>query len=305
MKNRDAFSGYHPLINFFYFGMVLIFTMFFLHPASLAVSLCGAVAYSLYLNGRQALRFQIVFLLPMAIMAALVNPAFNHEGATLICYLPTGNPLTLESILYGLASASMLAAVILWFSCYNVVMTSDKFVYLFGRVIPALSLVLSMTLRFVPKFKAQLHVVSEAQQCVGRDVSNGSLFCRIKNAVKILSILITWSLENAIETADSMKSRGYGLPGRTAFSIYRFDERDRIALCWLCFCGFFIMSGWIAGAFRWRYYPTMKGVAATPLFLSIQIVYLALCLTPVILNCWEDRKWKQKKKMEDTPCCKV
>jgi len=225
-------------------------------------------------------------------MAAIINPAFNHEGATILAYLPSGNPLTLESILYGLASAVMLAGVITWFSCYSAVMTSDKFVYLFGRIIPALSLVLSMTLRFVPKFRAQLHVVSEAQRCVGRDVSGGRTFQRVKNAITILSIMVTWSLENAIETADSMKSRGYGLPGRTAFSIYRFDERDKHAFIWLCFCGFYIFAGWMAGGLEWQYFPVMKGTLAGVFPVSFQLVYLALCLTPVILNRMEDRKWK-------------
>ena len=79
----------------------------------------------------------------------------------------------------------------LWFSSYNEVMTSDKFVYLFGRVIPALSLVLSMALRFIPKFKAQMQVVSEAQACIGRDTKNGSVFQRVGNAVKIFSIMVT------------------------------------------------------------------------------------------------------------------
>ena len=125
----------------------------------------------------------------MMLMAALINPAFNHEGITILTYLPSGNPLTLESVLYGIAAAMMLAAVITWFSCYTAVMTSDKFIYLFGRIIPALSLVLSMTLRFVPKFKVQLHVVSEAQRCVGRDVSDGSVPQRLRNAVTILSRL--------------------------------------------------------------------------------------------------------------------
>ncbi len=138
-------------------------------------------------------------------------------------------------MLYGVAAAVMLASVVLWFSSYNEVMTSDKFVYLFGRVIPALSLVLSMALRFIPKFKAQMQTVSEAQACIGRDTKNGSVFQRVGNAVKIFSIMVTWSLENAIETADSMRSRGYGLPGRTAFSIYRFDDRDKAALAWLSF----------------------------------------------------------------------
>ena len=279
--------------------------MFFMHPASLSISLLCAMIYSIYLNGRRAVRFQLFCLLPMMLLAAVVNPAFNHEGATLLMYLPSGNPLTLESILYGLAAAAMLAAVILWFSCYTAVMTSDKFVYLFGRVIPALSLVLSMTLRFVPKFKAQLHTVSEAQRCVGRDVSNGSLVQRLCNAVTILSIMLTWALENAIETADSMKSRGYGLPGRTAFSIYRFDDRDRAVLGWLAFCGFYILGGWLAGGLYWRYYPTIKGVAASPLTISFQLVYLALCLTPMLLNLREDRFWKHQKEKGENSCCKA
>jgi energy-coupling factor transporter transmembrane protein EcfT len=90
-------------------------------------------------------------------------------------------------------------------------MTSDKFVYLFGRIIPSMSLLLSMTLRFVPRFIAQIKVVSNAQKCVGRDASNGGVVQRVRNAITILSIMVTWALENAIETADSMKSRGYGL----------------------------------------------------------------------------------------------
>ena len=292
MRNKDAFSGYHPTINFLYYALVLLFSMCLMHPVYLAISLTGALAYDIYLKGRKAVRFAVMGLLPMAAVAALVNPAFNHEGATILTYLPSGNPLTLESMLYGAAAAVMLASVVLWFSSYNEVMTSDKFVYLFGRVIPALSLVLSMSLRFIPKFKAQMQVVSEAQACIGRDTKNGSVFRRVGNAVKIFSIMVTWSLENAIETADSMRARGYGLPGRTAFSIYRFDDRDKTALAWLIFCGAYILSGWLAGAVYFRYYPTVKTAAWTPLTVSFMFVYLALVLTPVILDRKEDRQWK-------------
>lgn len=291
MANRDTFSGLHPLVNFLYFGLVLLFGMCFMHPACLLISLTSAVAYNVYLNGRRAVRFQLMFVLPMLLLAAVLNPAFNHQGATILTYLPSGNPLTLESILYGLAAAVMLCAVVTWFGCYNAVMTSDKFVYLFGRIIPALSLVLSMTLRFVPKFTAQLHVVTEAQRCIGRSTSDGTLLQRLKNAVTITSIMLTWALENAIETADSMKSRGYGLPGRTAFSIYRFDDRDRAALLWLGFCGFFICCGWLAGGISFRYYPTVVCAPATPLNICFFAVYLALCLTPLLLNIKEDMVW--------------
>ena len=292
MRNKDAFSGYHPTINFLYYALVLLFSMCLMHPVYLAISLTGALAYDIYLKGRKAVRFAVMGLLPMAAVAALVNPAFNHEGQTILTYLPSGNPLTLESMLYGVAAAVMLASVVLWFSSYNEVMTSDKFVYLFGRVIPALSLVLSMALRFIPKFKSQMDVVAEAQSCIGRDTKTGSVIRRVSNAIKIFSIMVTWSLENAIETADSMRSRGYGLPGRTAFSIYRFDDRDKNVLAWLIFCGAYILSGWLAGGMYFRYYPTVKTALWTPLMISFMFVYLALVLTPVILDRKEDRQWK-------------
>ena len=155
MRNRDSFSGYHPTVNFLYFGLVLAFTMVLMHPVSLLISLVSALSYAVYLNGKKAVRFSLMYLMPMMLMAAIVNPALQHAAVIILTYLPSGNPLTLESIAYGVAAAILLAAVITWFSCYTAVMTSDKFVYLFGRIIPALSLVLSMTLRFVPRFQAQ------------------------------------------------------------------------------------------------------------------------------------------------------
>ena len=186
----------------------------------------------------------------------------------------------------------MLVSVISWFSCYNVIMTSDKFIYLFGRIIQSLSLILSMALRFVPKFKAQIQVVSNAQRCVGRDVSNGTVFQRAKNGLTILSIMVTWTLENAIETADSMKSRGYGRPGRTAFSIFTFDSRDAKAMLAICTAGLYTVIGAFCGGLYYRYFPSMKGTAVTPYSISVFAAYFILCITPVAIELWEDRKWK-------------
>ena len=292
MQGKDTFSSLHPVVNFLFFALVLLFSMFLLHPASILLSLVCAASYNVYLNGRRSARKQLRFLLPMALFAAVLNPAFNHQGATILTYLPSGNPLTLESVLYGFAAAGMLLCVVLWFSCYTAVMTSDKFVYLFGRVIPALSLLLSMTLRFVPKFKAQLRTVTEAQKGAGRSAENGAPVQRIRNAVTILSVLLTWALENAIETADSMKSRGYGLPGRSAFSVYRFDRRDRTVLSWLGTVGGLLIFGWVFGAPDFSYYPLVRGAAVSPVSVGFQLLYLALCLTPLILDFREDAVWK-------------
>lgn len=292
MKNKDAFSAYHPLVNFLYFGLVIGFSMFFMHPVCLAISFLCVACYYIKLNGKKSFRFFVRYALPMLLLTAIINPAFNHQGSITLCYLPTGNPLTLESIVYGVAASFMLVAVLLWFNCYTAVMTSDKFVYLFGRVIPSMSLVLSMVLRFVPKFTAQFQAVKEAQAGMGRDMSNGSLWRRLRIAYTCLSIMITWSLENAIETADSMKSRGYGLRKRTAFSIYTLTDRDRAVLLWLGFCGIYLLGGSLSGYLDWRYFPSIRGTLAEPLTISFEIIYFALCITPVIIDRREDRIWR-------------
>lgn len=292
---NHSFSHYHPVVNFTYFALVLICAMFFMHPVCLAVSLMCSFAYSVQLNGKRALKFNLVYMLPLLLVSALLNPAFNHEGITVLAYLPDGNPLTLESVAYGIAAACMIVSVISWFSCYNAVMTSDKFLYLFGRIIPALSLIFSMVLRFVPRFKAQVRVVSDAQKCIGRDVSNGSVLQRARHGLTILSILVTWALENAIETADSMKSRGYGRPGRTAFSIFVFDSRDKKAMLAIGLAGLYTIMGAFFGAMDFRFFPSMQGAGLTLYSVSVFAAYFILCIIPMAIELWEDRKWKAMK----------
>ncbi len=294
MKTQDAFGKYHPAVNFLYFALVLVCAMFLMHPVCLGISLLGAVCYVVALQGWRGLRARLAFLLPMMLLAALINPAFNHEGATTLAWLPGGNPLTLESIVYGVAAGTMLAAVVLWFVCFSAVMTSDKLICLFGRVIPALSLVLTMALRFIPRFKTQFRAVREARRCLdGEQAEKKRPFRRFSDAVTALSAVLTWSLENAVDTADSMRSRGYGLPGRTSFTIYRFDDRDWFAMTWLLSCGAFLLLGWRMGGFGWRYFPTVKGNNITPLALCLFVAHLALCLTPVILDAVEALAWRR------------
>lgn len=278
----------------FYFAAVLVLSMFLLHPLCLGVSFCSALLYSGSLNGWSSVKRQLCFLLPMSLLMIVINAAFSHAGVTVLAYLPSGNALTLESVLYGVGTAAMLSTVVLWFSCFHRVMTSDKLMYLFGKGVPALSLTLSMILRFIPRLQDQLHRISDAQRCIGRGVSDGKLVQRTKNAIAMLSILITWALENAMDTADSMKSRGYGQPGRTVFSIYRFDSRDKSALLWLILCGLSVLSGWSSGSFSWRYYPDIEGAPFTSQTICFALFYLALCLTPVAMETYENAVWKRR-----------
>jgi energy-coupling factor transport system permease protein len=290
--DKDTLSGYHPTVAMLFFVLVIGSTMFIQHPVLLAMSFLGSLSYSIYLNGRKAIRFNLMYMMPLLLIAMLLNPAFSHQGVTILTYLPSGNPLTLESIVYGVHAAFMLITVITWFSGFNKVMTSDKFVYLFGRIIPAMSLVLSMALRFVPRFTAQIKIIANAQRCVGRDVSNGGVLQRAKHGIKILSMLVTWSLENAIDTADSMKSRGYGLPKRSAFSIFRFDKRDRWAMLFLLIAGGLLISGSLTSQLLFWYYPVLTSAPLTVFQVIVFISYLALSLMPMLLNLKVDLTWR-------------
>ena len=219
--------------------------MCLMHPAYLAISLTGALTYDIYLKGRKAVRFAVMGLLPMAALAALVNPAFNHEGATILTYLPSGNPLTMESMFYGVAAAVMLASVVLWFSSYNEVMTSDKFVYLFGRVIPALSLVLSMALRFIPTLIEETDKIMSAQKARGADFETGNLIQRAKALLPLLVPLFVSAFRRADELAVAMECRCYhGDQGRTRMKQLEWRGRDTLALLWgaLVLAGMIVLS---------------------------------------------------------------
>lgn len=288
----NEFKTYHPIVNFAYFCFVIGFSMVFMHPLCLGVSLICAFVYSVVINGQKAIKHNLLYMLPVLLLTAIMNPLFNHRGVTVLCYLPSGNPLTLESVKYGLAAAAMLVGVLCWFSCFNAVMTSDKIIYLFGRAIPSLSLIFSMTLRFVPRYAAQLNAVVRAQKCLGRDMSSGSIVKRARHGLSILSALTTWALENAIDTADSMKSRGYGIPGRTAFSIFRFDRRDAAALAFICVLGIYIIVGGICGALDFHYFPAVGGTSISAFGASIFAAHTALCAMPIIIELWEVSRWK-------------
>lgn len=288
----DEFSRFHPAVIITYFVFVIGFSMFLMHPVCLAISMLTGISYSVILNGEKNVRLNLRFMLPVMIVTSLINPAFNHEGATILTYLSNGNPITLESITYGMASAAMLISVITWFSCYNAVMTSDKFVYIFGRIIPSLSLIFSMVLRFVPRFRAQIKEIALSQRCTGKDVSYGRITERIRNAIMIISVMVTWSLENSIETSDSMKSRGYGLKGRTAFSIFKFDTRDLVVLMNILFFSGTTIIFTANQILSFSYFPSMKGTKADISSLAGFGSYFLLCAVPIIIDIWEGWRWK-------------
>ena len=287
---KDRFSGLHPAVNFCYFALVIGFAMAVQHPVAQAVSLVCALLYARQLSDHKGFSSVLKLSLPLALFTAALNPLFNHRGATPLFALPTGSFVTLESLLYGLSAGAMLVAVLAWFICFNACISQDKFLFLFGRALPGLSLVVSMTLGFVPRFVKQYRAVSDAQKGLGRDMARGNWLQKARNAAAVLSITLTWALENAADTADSMKSRGYG-GKRSRYSIYPFTRLDG------CFLALFLLSGGaliffaIRGCFAFTYFPGLAYAAPNALDGVAFGLYAIVCAAPMLYNLWEEKRW--------------
>ncbi len=279
-------------MNFIYFVLVIGLSMVLMHPVCLVISLICALSNWILVAGKKAFRSFFTFLLPVAVVMALGNPLLNHRGITVLNYLPDGNPLTLESVWYGLSQGIMLIGVIGWFAYFGKVMTEDKITYLFGKSIPSLALIFSMTLRFIPQLKELYQKVRDARRCMGVSHHQKGFFSRAREGISLFSMMITKSLENSIDTADSMKARGYGLPGRTSFSLFSFGKRDAFLLIWVLITGGYTMVGAFLGGLRFQYFPSMTSFEYSPYGISLLISYGFLCISPVILEVWEVRKWK-------------
>lgn len=280
-----GFSKLHPFVEAAFFLLVLAFSMFVSHPwvQLLGLVLAAAMALSC-VSGKKFLR-KLLLIVPLMLFTAILNPLITHQGVTILFYFPSGNACTLESVFYGVFAAVRLATVLFWFVGWNAVITSDKFVFLFGRVIPALSLTISMGLRLIPRLLRRIREVSEAQKCLCSD-SKG-----LRHAGRVISIVITWSLENALDTADSMKSRGYGLPKRSAFSLYHFTVRDGAALAYLLVFGVVVLLAALTGKLSWQFYPVLQGSGDFWTVLSAA-AFALLAAFPVMYEAKEAVQWR-------------
>lgn len=288
---KDVFAGYHPAINFFFLCGAISLGLLIQHPLWTGISLGAASAYSVFLGGQKAVRFILTFALPIIVLTTLLNPIFVHQGITILFYF-RDNPITLEAVIYGITRGLLFGAGLLWFYCYQYLMTGDKFMYLFGKAIPSGSLIFSMVLGFIPRFHARLKVISDAQKCVGMDVTDGSAKQKIRHGIKVLSIMTTWSLESAVDTSDSMKSRGYGLKNRTSFVPYRLDRRDIMLGIGLLILVLLAVLGTSLEYNYFQTYPMLAMASANPLSSLFALAYGLFCFTPIILNVAEALKWK-------------
>lgn len=284
-----GFKGIHPGIMFIYFIAVVGISMASYNPINISCSLLGGAIY--YISLKKSLKGLRMYI-PVILFMAVLNPLFSHKGATIIFYW--GNPITLESILYGFAAAFMLFSVIIWFGCFNHIMTEDKIVYIFGRIMPKGSLIATMVLRFVPRLKKQMKSILEGQKFMGNDIKNADFRGKIVIGGRAIGALVSQVLEGALVTSDSMLARGYGKRGRTTYNTFKLTTRDKRLFVTIVIMAGISIAGIIMEFTEFRFYPVIyrSSVLRGAVF---YFSFLGLALLPAVIDCYEVAKWKYLK----------
>ena len=278
---------FNPIVVFMYFALTSGIAMLCMNPIMQTIALVGAAL--LFLIRRAGRRGGHLPMLAFALLACVINPIFSHNGATVLFFV-NGNPFTLEAVIYGAVCGVMLLAMLYWFRSFSALMTSDKILYLLGRISPKIALTVSMALRYVPLFSAQMRKTAQAQRAMGAIRADDSL-SRIRGGARVFSVTLTWALENGIVTADAMEARGYGEGRRTSFAIYRFHRRDAALTAVILLLGGGIYYGVFGGFAAYQYYPIVTVRQDTAALLTYG-AYALLTALPSTIDAGEIIRWK-------------
>ncbi|MBQ3050008.1 MAG: cobalt transport protein [Oscillospiraceae bacterium] len=287
MKTLD---NSNPIAAAVYFICAAGVAMFSRDPIIIALSLAGAVTLCILQKGGGHLFFAALFVLGTA-----VNPLFNHRGSRVLFVL-NNNPVTAEALLYGALSSAMVVAAIYWFKCFSTIMTSDKLLYIFGSAMPKLSLIISMALRYVPLFTRQAKTVSAAQKTMGI-YKEENIIDSIRAKIRVFSVMVTWTLENGIITADSMEARGYSAGRRSFFAIYKFTSKDvfLLAASLLLAGAALLLTSVGDSAAVFEFFPTAAMLPPESWGVKIWAAYISygiLAMLPSALELEEVVRWK-------------
>ena len=292
---KDRFAAYHPVINFTFFIGAIVSGMMLIHPVFMACSLLLSFLYYLTVRGKAGFGF-VSGMCTVFLVLSLMNPLFNTQGAHVLFRYFRNRPYTMEALFYGMTLAAMMAAMLSWFASYHAVMTSDKFMYLFGHMAPAVTLVLTMVLRLVPSYKNKVQQMNGARRCIGKGADVGTAKEKTEHGMVLLSTLTSWALEGGVITADSMRSRGYGCGKRTHFSLYRFEDRDRLLLVVMVILLGIVAVCCLNGASAATYIPEIRLQSPDdPWMLTGVLAYAVFLSIPSAVNIWEELRWRSLK----------
>lgn len=320
---RSSFDIFHPSVAALYFVAVLVLTMACIQPVFAVLSLAAAAIYNVYLRGWRAALQTAAWQIPLLVLIAVINPLVSQTGSTILFHYFGHRRFYLEGLAYGATMGAMLVSVMLWFSNLSHVLTSDKMMQLTGRFLPTIGLMLTMIMRLVPQFMRRgqdIMAVQRACTAAGWDGAQNtgasasqdglpaggglSFWGRaaersgrsawkgraswMKPYFRVTSVLLGWGMEDSLETAEAMRTRGWGaVPKRSTYERKSFRSADGIAVGALAVLVAASVTFAIMACSGYSFYPRMDALAAWWHY----VPYAALLAFPLLLKCKERVSW--------------
>lgn len=286
---KIGFRNTHPISAFVFYLFAFTLSLTAKHPITVFSVFASALLFDIKLRGKKAVSFALKFLLPLTLFTTLINGLFSHYGVTVLFTLPDGNLFTLEAVVYGFVFALRADCVLIWLNTFNEILTSDKIIYLFGRISPRTALIISMVLRFIPLTARQAEEITRSEKGIGGECTSTSFISKIRSAASRLSVLVSWSLERGIDTQYSMLARGYGLKHRTSYGNYIFGIKDItvILLTAVGFLGYILTIDTLTAVYNPTIIIPIPEIKET----AVSIILAVSLLFPTLNDIAEEKKW--------------
>jgi energy-coupling factor transport system permease protein len=238
----------------------------------------------------------IQFFIPMSILIIILNPLASKVGTTQI-YIMGSYFITLEALVYGILMSLSLLIILLVFASYNRSVSYQEMLYLFSKRFPHISMIIVMALRFIPLLSYRLSEVNKIfkfNQKHDQQQNGESRIERIKKTAQMLAVVVSWSLEESMLTAKSMKARGYGIKERTSYLSYEFRKIDYLLILFIIITTVISLAGLAHGYGRIEIYPTLNFNASENILNLYYLSFLILLMPLIYLELREKLIWHHK-----------
>lgn len=253
----SRFYMMHPLVLLLYYISALFFVLSYSNPVFVITVCVFMFLTGIYFAGAKKTFKTLQMAMYIGLLIFLINPIINHRGSHIIFYL-FDNPITLEATFFGFFNMIMIMSMLLLFVSFNILLNSQRFLYLFSWALPQITFIVNMSLRYVSLFIKRGKELFSVLSLRGINIKSGKKTEIIKNAGKILSALTEWSLEDGMCIAQSLKVKGYKTSKRTCYQSFTFALRDKVLTC--IFSILIIMSCWLNffGGGSFSFYPRLN-----------------------------------------------
>ena len=148
-----------------------------------------------------------------------------------------------------------------------------------------------MTLRFVPRYKKEFIKIKMSQSCLNEGMEDGNFFDKIRHFSNILSSFITFVLEDGIDTADTMVSRGYGIGKKSSYKKEKFTFEDKKVFIIMLVLIFIMGVGIFKGAYYISFFPK---ISFTGIYFESMLYYISFfvfSVIPIFIEIKEEMLW--------------